>query len=97
MVHTERFTGRFVTRRRLCCSLHHHPVDTTLKASNSRTGFLNQKSNCNRYGGVLTLEALSYHQRSEAGDTIKHNKGKTAETGRCKCEIHHMEEKAQIL
>lgn len=24
-------------------ALHHHPVDTTLKASNSRAGFLNQK------------------------------------------------------
>lgn len=43
MVDSEPFTGRFVTGRRPSASLHHHPVDTTLKASNSRAALLHQK------------------------------------------------------
>lgn len=51
--------------RRPCCSLHHHPVDTTVKASNGRADFLNQKLIVPDMGGGLTLSTLlvCVHQR----------------------------------
>lgn len=43
-----------VTGRHPWHSLHHHPVDTILKALNGRTGFLNQRLIVIDSGGVLT-------------------------------------------
>jgi len=58
MVHLELFTSLFVSGRRPCFSLHHRPVDTTLKASNGQVGPLNQKLIVIDIGGVLTLWPL---------------------------------------